>query len=140
MIDMYMIAVNTEEGDEIMNRLFMIFRMIRKDIVVMLFALINRRTPKIFRLAILAAILYFVSPVDIVPDAIPAAGLVDDAVVVPAILAGLRQLLPPEVLEDCEHSAGHYGKFLPIVVVMATILLLLWTFLVVYGIYKLIFA
>lgn len=140
MIEMYMIAVNTEEGDEIMNRLFMIFRMIRKDIVVMLFALINRRTPKIFRLAILAAILYFVSPVDIVPDAIPAAGLVDDAVVVPAILAGLRQLLPPEVLEDCEHSAGHYGKFLPIVVVMATILLLLWTFLVVYGIYKLIFA
>ncbi|WP_407400450.1 YkvA family protein [Anaerovibrio sp.] len=140
MIDMYMIAVNTEEGDEVMNRLFMIFRMIRKDIVVMLFALINRRTPKIFRLAILAAILYFVSPVDIVPDAIPAAGLVDDAVVVPAILAGLRQLLPPEVLEDCEHSAGHYGKFLPIVVVMATILLLLWTFLVVYGIYKLIFA
>lgn len=132
--------VASSEGDEIMNRLFMIFHMIRKDIVVMLFALINRRTPKIFRLAILAAILYFVSPVDIVPDAIPAAGLVDDAVVVPAILAGLRQLLPPEVLEDCEHSAGHYGKFLPIVVVMATILLLLWTFLVVYGIYKLVFA
>lgn len=123
-----------------MNRLFMIFRLIRKDIVVMLFALINRRTPKVFRLAILAAILYFVSPVDIVPDAIPAAGLVDDAVIVPAILAGLRQLLPPEVLEDCEHSAGHYGKFLPVVVVIATILLLLWTFLVVYGIYKLIFA
>ena len=106
----------------------------------MLFALINRRTPKVFRLAILAAILYFVSPVDIVPDAIPASGLVDDAVVVPAILAGLRQLLPPEVLEDCEHSAGHYGKFLPMVVVIATILLLLWTFLVVYGIYKLLFT
>ncbi|WP_159446768.1 YkvA family protein [Anaerovibrio lipolyticus] len=136
---MYIIAVSTE-GDEFMNRLFMIFRLIRKDIVVMLFALINRRTPKVFRLAILAAILYFVSPVDIVPDAIPAAGLVDDAVIVPAILAGLRQLLPPEVLEDCEHSAGHYGKFLPMVVVIATILLLLWTFLVVYGIYKLLFT
>ena len=123
-----------------MNRLFMIFRLIRKDIVVMLFALINRRTPKAFRLAILAAILYFVSPVDIVPDAIPAAGLVDDAVIVPAILAGLRQLLPPDVLADCEYSAGHYGKFLHLVVAIATILLLLWTFLVVYGIYKLIFA
>ena len=136
---MYIIAVSPE-GDEFMNRLFMIFRLIRKDIVVMLFALINRRTPKVFRLAILAAILYFVSPVDIVPDAIPAAGLVDDAVIVPAILAGLRQLLPPEVLEDCEHSAGHYGKFLPMVVVIATILLLLWAFLVVYGIYKLLFT
>jgi uncharacterized membrane protein YkvA (DUF1232 family) len=136
---MYIIAVSPE-GDEFMNRLFMIFRLIRKDIVVMLFALINRRTPKVFRLAILAAILYFVSPVDIVPDAIPAAGLADDAVIVPAILAGLRQLLPPEVLEDCEHSAGHYGKFLPMVVVIATILLLLWTFLVVYGIYKLLFT
>ncbi len=132
--------VASSEGEECMNRLFMIFRMIRKDIVVMLFALINRRTPKAFRLAILAAIIYFVSPIDIVPDAIPAAGLVDDAVIVPAILAGLRQLLPPDVLEDCEHSAGHYGKFLPMVVVIATILLLLWTFLVVYGIYKLLFT
>jgi len=139
MIGKYMIVASSE-GDECMNRLFMIFRMIRKDIVVMLFALINRRTPKAFRLAILAAIIYFVSPIDIVPDAIPAAGLVDDAVIVPAILAGLRQLLPPDVLEDCEHSAGHYGKFLPMVVVIATILLLLWTFLVVYGIYKLLFT
>jgi uncharacterized membrane protein YkvA (DUF1232 family) len=139
MIGKYMIVASSE-GDECMNRLFMIFRMIRKDIVVMLFALINRRTPKAFRLAILAAIIYFVSPIDIVPDAIPAAGLVDDAVIVPAILAGLRQLLPPDVLEDCEHSASHYGKFLPMVVVIATILLLLWTFLVVYGIYKLLFT
>ena len=38
---MYIIAVSPE-GDEFMNRLFMIFRLIRKDIVVMLFALINR--------------------------------------------------------------------------------------------------
>ncbi|ORT99219.1 protein of unknown function DUF1232 [Anaerovibrio sp. JC8] len=123
-----------------MNRLIMIFNLIRKDIVVMLFALINRRTPKAFRLAILAALIYFISPIDIVPDAIPAAGLVDDAIIVPAILAGLRQLLPPDVLEDCQHSAGHYGRFLPIVVVIATILLLLWTGIVIYGVYKLIFT
>lgn len=123
-----------------MKRLFTIFKLIRKDVVVMLFALINKRTPRAFRLAILAALVYLISPVDIVPDAIPAAGLVDDAVIVPAILAGLRQLLPPDVLEDCTDRAGNYGKYFPIIAGAATLLLLLWTGLVLYGIYRLIFS
>ena len=37
-----------------------------------------------------AAILYFVSPIDLVPDAIPGAGLVDDATVFAFVLARLQ--------------------------------------------------
>jgi uncharacterized membrane protein YkvA (DUF1232 family) len=37
-----------------------------------------------------AAILYFVSPIDLIPDAIPGAGLVDDATVIAFVLARLQ--------------------------------------------------
>lgn len=37
-------------------------------------------------IAILSALIYFVSPVDLIPDAIPVIGLVDDAAVVAACL------------------------------------------------------
>jgi uncharacterized membrane protein YkvA (DUF1232 family) len=39
---------------------------------------------------IVAAILYFVTPVDLIPDAIPGAGLVDDAGVLAFVLAKLE--------------------------------------------------
>ena len=38
-------------------------------------------------IAMISAIAYFVSPIDIVPDVIPGAGLIDDAFVVAACLA-----------------------------------------------------
>ena len=123
-----------------MKRIITLFNLIRKDVLVLLFALINRRTPKGFRVAILAAILYLVSPVDIMPDYIPFAGLVDDMVLVPSLLAAVRRLLPPEVVETSEYKAGRYGRYLPIFGALATVLILLWTFIVIYGIYKIIFS
>ena len=41
--------------------------------------------------AIVAALLYVLSPVDLIPDAIPVIGLVDDAMVVAACLAMVEQ-------------------------------------------------
>ncbi len=49
-----------------------------------------------------AAILYFVSPIDLVPDAIPGAGLVDDATVFAFVLARLQIEL--ERFADWERS------------------------------------
>ncbi len=123
-----------------MKRIITLFNLIRKDVFVLLFALINRHTPKGFRVAILAVLLYLVSPVDIMPDYIPFAGLVDDMVLVPSMLAAIRRLLPPDVVESSEHKAGRYSKYLPVLGISATVLILLWTFIVVYGVYKLFFS
>lgn len=51
-------------------------------------------SPGIERLVLLfAALLYLVNPMDIVPDAIPAAGLLDDAAVIGWMLGKLREEL-----------------------------------------------
>ena len=81
-----------------MKRLITLFNLVRKDVLVILFALINSRTPKAFRVAIVAVLLYLVSPVDILPDYIPFAGLLDDMVLVPSLLAAIRKSLPEEVV------------------------------------------
>jgi uncharacterized membrane protein YkvA (DUF1232 family) len=39
---------------------------------------------------IVAAILYFVTPIDLIPDAVPGAGLMDDATVLAFVLAKLE--------------------------------------------------
>lgn len=123
-----------------MARLLLLFKAVRREFVVMLFALVHRRTPKAFRGAIALALLYFISPIDIVPDAIPVAGMLDDMVIVPAALGIIMKLLPPEVQSDCEYRARHYGKYVPIIGVIATLLLLAWTVLIVYGLYRLVFT
>ncbi len=49
-----------------------------------------------------AAILYFVNPLDLIPDFIPAAGFLDDAGVVAFVLESIRKDLG--VFKDWEHS------------------------------------
>lgn len=120
-----------------MGRLFMLFRSLKKDLAVMLFALLNRRTPKSYKGAIIIVLLYFISPIDFVPDTIPAAGLLDDMIIVPAALSFIKGLLPAEVQADCEYQAQRYGRYIPVVGIVASVLVLAWTIVVIYVVYRL---
>lgn len=120
-----------------MGRLFMLFRSLKNDLAVMLFALLNRRTPKPYKGAIIIVLLYFISPIDFVPDTIPAAGLLDDMIIVPAALSFIKGLLPTEVQADCEYQAQRYGRYIPVVGIVASILVLAWTIFVIYVVYRL---
>jgi uncharacterized membrane protein YkvA (DUF1232 family) len=57
------------------------------------------RTPPIVRYLIYAGIAYTVSPIDLLPDWIPGLGLLDDAAVLPGIIAAAMILVPKEVKE-----------------------------------------
>jgi len=53
-----------------------------KDVVAMYYAMMDEATPLWAKVAIGGAIVYFVSPVDAIPDALPGLGYADDAAVV----------------------------------------------------------
>ena len=62
------------------------------------------RVPRLARWLLLAAVLYALSPIDLIPDFIPVLGLLDDLVIVPLLLwLALRQI-PPAVV--AEHRAA----------------------------------
>lgn len=56
------------------------------------------------RLTLLAALAYFVMPVDAVPDIVPILGFTDDAAVLAAAIASVRSAILPEHREKARHS------------------------------------
>ena len=75
------------------------------DCIVLLRRLLaDDRIPRARRLAVAAAIGYLAMPVDLVPDFIPVAGQLDDAIVVALVLRGVLRAAGPGLLD--EHWPG----------------------------------
>lgn len=81
------------------------FRRLLRDGLVLWRVLRDPRTPRHVKVAAGLVLLYAVSPLDLVPDPI-LLGLIDDLVLVPLGLAGVRRLAPPGVVGDAEASVG----------------------------------
>ncbi len=75
-------------------------RLVWRDAAALLLSLPNPRLSTQSRLIALAALLYLVSPVDLLPDGLPLLGFGDDLLVVPALLAFAVRSLPAPVLQD----------------------------------------
>jgi len=60
-----------------------------EDLLTAYYCAFDRATPSHVRFALIAALAYFVSPLDILPDFLPLIGLTDDA----AVLAGAVRLV-----------------------------------------------
>ena len=65
-------------------RIWGFLKLFRRDLIIMLLAMRNPATPKAVKGLFAVAVLYLISPVDLIPDTIPFLGMMDDAVIVPA--------------------------------------------------------
>lgn len=120
-----------------MARVFMFLRLFRRDLIVMLLALKNPATPRRVKYLMALAALYLVSPIDLVPDAIPFFGLVDDAVIVPAAVYGLMHLLPHGVRAESEYQADYVLRHARAVLILASAFIVCWMALLLWGICRL---
>ena len=122
-----------------MRRILTFLKIFRYDLLVMLVALRHRDTPKQIKGLLIVAILYLVSPVDLIPDTIPVLGIMDDAIIVPAAVCGLTHLLPGHVRYYAEHRADQIIRYTPIMMLIASLVVLAWIGLLAYGLFKLFF-
>lgn len=76
------------------KRLSVIWTAIRGDARVAWHALRHPATPAWFKGGVALLVLYLLSPVDLVPDALPILGAMDDLVIVPLALRWLISRLP----------------------------------------------
>ena len=117
-----------------MWKIFSFLKMFREDLFVMMAAVKDSRTPVAIKAAFLVGLLYCISPIDVIPDTVPVLGMVDDAAVLPAAVFGLIRFLPPHVRADAQAKAERLGRRLPYIVALASLALIAWIALIVWGV------
>lgn len=85
-------------------------RRLKREVVAVWLAARDRRTPWPVRLLAMLVAAYALSPIDLIPDAIPVLGLLDDLLIVPLGLWLVLRLLPAAVLADARREAEAWGQ------------------------------
>jgi uncharacterized membrane protein YkvA (DUF1232 family) len=59
----------------------------------------------IAKLIIITAIIYALSPIDLIPDFIPVLGHLDDLLILPILIYVSIKIIPKNILEECKEEA-----------------------------------
>jgi uncharacterized membrane protein YkvA (DUF1232 family) len=98
-----------------------------REIFVLYFAMRDSRTPVYAKLVAFLAIIYLLSPIDLIPDFIPVVGYLDDIIIVPFLLHIAFSLLPQEVrITGWAKSKKHMVSFRIVVIIILGILIALF--------------
>ena len=99
-------------------------RRLKRDVVALWLAARDPRTPPVAKIVAAAVAAYALSPIDLIPDAIPVLGLIDDLLIVPlGILLAIR-LIPPGLMEEFRSHAENGAR--PVSRGGAIAILILW--------------
>jgi uncharacterized membrane protein YkvA (DUF1232 family) len=80
-------------------------RVLKREVVVLYFAVRDPRTPLIAKVIAAAVVAYALSPIDLIPDFIPVIGYLDDLVLIPLFILIARRLIPPDLLAEHRERA-----------------------------------
>src|SRR5664280_827561 len=86
---------------------------IRREVRVWSLVLKDPRTPRVSKWLLGAAVVYLVSPVDLIPDFIPVLGQLDDLVIVRGLVWLAMRSIPREIVADCTEKARRQENSLP---------------------------
>jgi uncharacterized membrane protein YkvA (DUF1232 family) len=94
-------------------------------------AMKHKGTPVLAKAIAILALVYAISPIDLIPDVIPVLGYLDDLLILPILITLCINLIPGEVMEECLVKAkdiqlpkGKWYHALPIITVW--ILIMFW--------------
>ena len=74
---------------------------LKRDIPAVFLALKRKETPIPAKILAGITVAYALSPIDLIPDFIPVLGLLDDVILLPALIAMTVKLIPPKIFEEC---------------------------------------
>ena len=80
-------------------------RRLKVELFALYLAARHPQTPWYAKLVVAGFVAYAVTPVDLVPDAIPILGLIDDLIFVPLAIAAAVRFVPSPVLAECRERA-----------------------------------
>ena len=76
-------------------------RELKIELIALALAARHPETPWYAKLVVAGCVAYALTPVDLIPDAIPVIGLIDDLIFIPLAVALAVRFIPAPVLADC---------------------------------------
>ena len=107
---------------------------LKVDIPAVFIAMKHKRTPVLAKVLAAITIAYALSPIDLIPDFIPVIGLLDDVILLPALIVLIIKIIPTEIFAECREKAADLWKdgkpkkwyfALPIVVIWLLLILVI---------------
>ena len=81
-----------------------------EDLLTAYYCALDRNTPTHVRAALIGALLYFISPLDLIPDMLPIVGLSDDAAVVAGAIKLVWDQIKPEHRDAAREALARINK------------------------------
>lgn len=81
-------------------------RRFKREFKTLQLVLRDERTPRLPKVLLSLAIGYALMPFDLIPDFIPIIGHLDDAIIIPALVAIALKMVPAEVVAECRAKAS----------------------------------
>jgi uncharacterized membrane protein YkvA (DUF1232 family) len=76
-------------------------RGLKIELIALTLAARHPQTPWYAKLVVAGCVAYALTPVDLIPDAIPVVGLIDDLIFIPLAIAFAVRFIPAPVLANC---------------------------------------
>jgi uncharacterized membrane protein YkvA (DUF1232 family) len=99
-----------------------------QDLSMLYIAYRRKDVPLIAKILIITAVVYGLSPIDLIPDFIPVLGCVDDILLLPLLIYASVRIIPKNILAECRAEAatigGKYKKWyygIPVIAIWAVI-------------------
>jgi len=92
------------------NHLIQLTKRVKQELQVYRTVMADERTPWLARVLLGAAVGYLLLPFDLIPDAIPVLGQLDDLLIVPGLFWLALKLIPEEILEQARLSVQTAGN------------------------------
>ena len=103
--------------------------MIKRDVIALLLAAGDRRTPWVAKVVAGAVAAYALSPIDLISDFIPILGYLDDLIIVPIGILLAVKLIPAELMGEFRAEALRRSK--PTSRVGLVLIVAIWLFIAI---------
>lgn len=109
-------------------------KQLKRDVLVLWFALKNPGTPFLAKAVAFVTVAYALSPIDLVPDFIPVLGYIDDIILIPILVWITLKLVPDDVMIHSRQQAQEWltlnqskpKSYLGLFIILALWLLVSW--------------
>lgn len=91
---------------EMWKRLLALWAVVRGDATRLFHALRHPEAPGWLKVGTALLLLYLLSPIDLIPDVIPVLGVVDDLIIIPAVIRWMLRKLPAHIRAHAQQRAS----------------------------------